>query len=129
MSSEHDLEISGMSCASCVRRVETALANVAGVSSASVNLVTKEAHVELRDRRVEPRALVEAVTKAGYGARVKTNERAPDPHDETRRAGRAALIAAVFGVLFPLTGLTILAMIVLDQCVIRTVPPLRRFFS
>ena len=38
-------------------------------------------------------------------------------------------IAAVFGVLFPLTGITILAMIVLDQCVIRTVPPLRRFFS
>ena len=39
------------------------------------------------------------------------------------------VIAAVFGVLFPLTGITILAMIVLDQCVIRTVPPLRRFFS
>ncbi len=105
MSSEHDLEISGMSCASCVRRVETALANVAGVSSASVNLVTKEAHVELRDRRVEPRALVEAVTKAGYGARVKTNERAPDPHDETRRAGRAALIAAVFGVPLLVVGM------------------------
>lgn len=38
-------------------------------------------------------------------------------------------IAAVFGVLFPLTGLTILAMIVLDQGVIRFVPPLRRIFS
>ncbi len=38
-------------------------------------------------------------------------------------------IAVVFGVLFPLTGLTILAMILLDQAVIRTVPPLRRLFS
>ncbi|CAK7255218.1 MULTISPECIES: PepSY domain-containing protein [unclassified Shinella] len=38
-------------------------------------------------------------------------------------------IAAVFGVLFPLTGLTILAMILLDQFVIRLVPPLRRLFS
>ncbi|HEV7250635.1 MAG TPA: PepSY domain-containing protein [Shinella sp.] len=38
-------------------------------------------------------------------------------------------IAAVFGVLFPLTGITILAMILLDQFVIRFVPPLRRIFS
>lgn len=38
------------------------------------------------------------------------------------------VIAAVFGVLFPLTGITILAMILLDQLVIRFVPPLRRIF-
>ena len=38
-------------------------------------------------------------------------------------------IAVVFGVLFPLTGLTILAMIAFDQVVIRFVPPLRRIFS
>lgn len=49
------------------------------------------------------------------------------------RAARVYLglwaIAAVFGVLFPLTGLAILAMILLDQVVIRFVPPLRRLFS
>ena len=38
-------------------------------------------------------------------------------------------IAALFGVLFPLTGITILAMILLDQLVIRFVPPLRRILS
>ncbi|UDF30419.1 UNVERIFIED_ORG: PepSY domain-containing protein [Roseateles sp. XES5] len=38
-------------------------------------------------------------------------------------------IAVVFGALFPLTGLTILAMIAFDQVVIRFVPPLRRVFS
>jgi uncharacterized iron-regulated membrane protein len=38
-------------------------------------------------------------------------------------------IAGVFGVLFPLTGMTILAMILFDQFVVRFVPPLRRIFS
>jgi uncharacterized iron-regulated membrane protein len=52
----------------------------------------------------------------------------PAPREKRIYIGLWA-IAAVFGVLFPLTGLTILAMIVLDQVVIRFVPPLRRIFS
>jgi uncharacterized iron-regulated membrane protein len=52
----------------------------------------------------------------------------PAPRETRIYAGLWA-IAAVFGVLFPLTGLTILAMIILDQGVIRFVPPLRRIFS
>ena len=52
----------------------------------------------------------------------------PAPREKRIYLGLWA-IAAVFGVLFPLTGITILAMILLDQLVIRFVPPLRHIFS
>ena len=40
-----ELDITGMTCASCVRRVEKALASVPGVERAAVNLATEEAMV------------------------------------------------------------------------------------
>jgi Cu+-exporting ATPase len=67
-SAEHALElaVSGMTCASCVARVEKALARVPGVESASVNLATETASVRA-DRDVMG-AVVAAVRKAGYEA-------------------------------------------------------------
>jgi Cu+-exporting ATPase len=56
-----------MTCASCVSRVEKALASVPGVLSASVNLATERAEVELVEG-VPIAALVAAVERAGYGA-------------------------------------------------------------
>ena len=44
-SANQKLEISGMSCASCVGRVERALQAVEGVDSVSVNLATEEARI------------------------------------------------------------------------------------
>lgn len=65
-SSQHiALLIEGMSCASCVRSVESALLNVPGVSAASVNYAAGRANVH-GDVKVE--ALLHAVSKAGYGA-------------------------------------------------------------
>ncbi|CAM5180840.1 Cu+-exporting ATPase OS=Castellaniella defragrans OX=75697 GN=HNR28_002364 PE=3 SV=1 [Castellaniella defragrans] len=63
-----DLRIEGMSCASCVRRVETVLSKVPGVEAASVNLATRQAHVRLADAAIDPQALIAAVGKRGYGA-------------------------------------------------------------
>ncbi|MEU2202056.1 heavy metal translocating P-type ATPase [Isoptericola sp. NPDC019482] len=65
---EIDLAIEGMTCASCVARVEKRLNRVDGVT-ATVNLPLESAHVELT-APVDDAALVEAVEKAGYGARV-----------------------------------------------------------
>ena len=62
------LRIDGMSCASCVSRVEKALLKVPGVSSASVNLATEKATVRAAST-VSPAALTQAVDKAGYAAR------------------------------------------------------------
>ncbi|HZE92453.1 MAG TPA: copper ion binding protein, partial [Rhizobacter sp.] len=59
------LPIEGMSCASCVTRVERALAGVPGVSQASVNLATEAASV-VADAAVSATTLRAAVEKAGY---------------------------------------------------------------
>ena len=59
------LPIEGMTCASCVGRVEAALAKVEGVQSVSVNLATERADIRL-NTLVNRMALVEAVEKVGY---------------------------------------------------------------
>jgi P-type Cu+ transporter len=61
------LGITGMTCASCVRRVEKALARVAGVKSASVNLATEKASVSFDPAQVSLDQLRSAVGNAGYG--------------------------------------------------------------
>ncbi len=67
---ELDLNIGGMTCASCVRRVERALGKVEGVSEASVNLATERASIHYDPERVSLDSLLSAVTNAGYGAEV-----------------------------------------------------------
>ncbi|WP_175718296.1 heavy metal translocating P-type ATPase [Burkholderia anthina] len=62
-----ELDIDGMTCASCVSRVEKALAKVPGVTRASVNLATERATVDASPA-VSASQLVDAVTQAGYGA-------------------------------------------------------------
>ncbi|MBY4792902.1 heavy metal translocating P-type ATPase [Burkholderia multivorans] len=62
-----ELDIDGMTCASCVSRVEKALEKVPGVTHASVNLATERATVEA-SADVSAARLVEAVEQAGYGA-------------------------------------------------------------
>ncbi len=64
-----DLRVGGMSCASCVGRVEKALAAVPGVRKASVNLATETARVEA-DAALDPAALRHAVEQAGYDTEV-----------------------------------------------------------
>jgi P-type Cu+ transporter len=63
------LPIEGMTCSSCVARVEKALKKVPGVGSAEVNLATETATVSLAVGAV-PESLVEAVRKAGYETRL-----------------------------------------------------------
>jgi len=62
-----DLQIAGMTCASCSSRVEKALNKVAGVNAASVNLATERAAVSA-DAAVDLEQLIAAVEKAGYEA-------------------------------------------------------------
>ncbi|TVQ09811.1 MAG: copper-translocating P-type ATPase [Balneolaceae bacterium] len=64
------LEIQGMFCASCVGRVEKELLKVDGVSGAEINLITGDARVEFTGS--DTSLLVDAATKAGYDAIVKT---------------------------------------------------------
>ena len=74
MTNKHEMEIQieGMSCASCVARVEKALNAVPGVSKASVNLATEKAHVQVDPILKDHSDLIKAVEKAGYKAHFKS---------------------------------------------------------
>src|SRR5919112_1230987 len=61
------LPIEGMTCASCVRRVEKGLAKVPGVTSANVNLATERATVAYDPAVADVATLRTAVERAGYG--------------------------------------------------------------
>ncbi|MDB5525171.1 MAG: copper-translocating P-type ATPase [Rhizobium sp.] len=65
--------IDGMTCASCVGRVEKAIAAVPGVQAANVNLATERATVSFSDPAVAD-AVLQAISKAGYEPRVETRE-------------------------------------------------------
>ncbi|NVH72443.1 copper-translocating P-type ATPase [Paraburkholderia sp. JPY432] len=67
-----ELDIGGMTCASCASRVEKALTRLPGVARASVNLATERARVE-SDATLAPQQLAEAVRKAGYEATPVAN--------------------------------------------------------
>ena len=66
------LPIEGMTCASCVARVEKALQRVPGVVSAEVNLATEKAEVTLVGAEADLSMLVAAVEKAGYSTHGAT---------------------------------------------------------
>ncbi|MGO4285036.1 heavy metal translocating P-type ATPase [Bosea sp. TAB14] len=61
-----DMAVEGMSCASCVGRVERAIAAVPGVESVAVNLATERAHVTFAKGGDVLRQVEEAVRQAGY---------------------------------------------------------------
>ncbi|MBX6377431.1 MAG: copper-translocating P-type ATPase [Clostridia bacterium] len=65
------LPVVGMTCASCVNRVQKALASLPGVEEASVNLATERAHVVYRPQLVETARLVEAVRAIHYDVPVE----------------------------------------------------------
>ena len=75
------IDIEGMTCASCVSRVEKALLKVPSVQSASVNLATERATVQLTDTsNVE--FLFKAIEKAGY-----KGQQTPEMHSPNQHAG------------------------------------------
>ena len=90
-------QIDGMSCASCVGRVEKALAQVPGVLSANVNLATNTATVQRLAGAAGDAELVAAVQHAGYGARPLDEADATPRRargDEGWRVAVAALLSA-----------------------------------
>ncbi|MEN5219712.1 heavy metal translocating P-type ATPase [Stenotrophomonas sp. TWI602] len=97
-----ELSIEGMTCASCVGRVERGLAQLPGVIAASVNLATERAQVRHLAGTVSVADLVAAVENAGYTARAAgvSTAAAGDQEEERREAEaralrRSLLLAAV----------------------------------
>ena len=73
--SKKTYRVEGMTCASCVRRVEKALAAVPGVSAVAVNLATEEASLEIED--VRPELIAEALEARGYRLVVEAQQGKP----------------------------------------------------
>ncbi|MDY1045662.1 heavy metal translocating P-type ATPase [Pseudomonas coleopterorum] len=84
-----ELGIQGMTCASCVGRVERTLSKVPGVTAVAVNLATERGRVE-GDGALDVQALIAAIDKAGYSARLIEHTR-----DELDRASQEHLEDAI----------------------------------
>jgi Cu+-exporting ATPase len=89
------LDITGMTCASCVRRVEKALGKVPGVSAAQVNLATEAASVTYDPAAVTADDLTAAVGTAGYSGLLRSDAEPPastassaPPHETADAGGR-----------------------------------------
>ncbi|MDV7271249.1 heavy metal translocating P-type ATPase [Thioclava sp. A2] len=84
-----DLEVEGMTCASCVGRVERALAVVPGVAVASVNLATERAQVS---GTADAAALIAAIEAAGYSAHLAAGAGTASAEAATRKAEEEATL-------------------------------------
>jgi Cu+-exporting ATPase len=91
-----ELAVEGMTCASCVGRVEKALSRVVGVRSAAVNLATERATIRVVAGSVRPVDLVGAIAAVGYDARAVIQQGAAADNDETRRIEASASLRRAF---------------------------------
>ena len=103
-----DLDIEGMTCASCVARVEKVLQREEGVEEVAVNLATNRARVKTT-RPVPAERLIERVRRAGYGASESTGEMQEGGRhaEEIRRRTIPALVLAAI-----VTAIAMLPMVI-----------------
>lgn len=90
-----DLRVEGMTCASCVGRVEKALKRVPGVTDAAVNLAIERAHVT--GHAFDAPALVEAVESAGFHASPILADQTAAPADVGAARSRRELVHVLIG--------------------------------
>jgi Cu+-exporting ATPase len=103
---QHTLTITGMSCASCVSKVEKSLQKVEGVKEANVNLATNRAKVVLeQEDSASVDELKQAVENAGYGVEQeeedegRQGEEKSTPKQSSReKEARAWLYRFIFGI-------------------------------
>ena len=74
----YTLDIGGMTCASCVNRVEKALHKIPGVEAASVNLATEQARIRVRRGSSSLGNIIALVKKTGYEAKASSIRGNPD---------------------------------------------------
>ena len=86
-----ELAIEGMSCASCVARVERALAALPGVETVAVNLASQRARIE-GSARLDSSRLVAAVATAGFGAELLDDRQLAHEAEQARRAAQLAVL-------------------------------------
>lgn len=91
------LGVQGMTCAACQAHVERALRETAGVSSASVNLMTHSARVVYEPATARLESLFEAVREAGYDVSLTGEALDEEDHQKLERRLKVRAFAAVAG--------------------------------
>lgn len=108
-----EFQVDGMTCASCVSRVEKALNKVEGVDKATVNLATERASVSYLADIIEPSALYDAVTHAGYTPvpnDTTTGDSHPDEQADTAKDKLKADLIFAAALAIPLMAIAMLRM-------------------
>ncbi len=119
-----DLPVTGMNCASCVRHVERALRETAGVQAATVNLATERATVQFDPAVASLEMVAASVQAAGYGLILPDTPAEAEPGDvpaaealdddpeararrrEVAGVRRRFVVAALFGIPVVTLGMT-----------------------
>ncbi|WP_276488457.1 heavy metal translocating P-type ATPase [Ectopseudomonas mendocina] len=89
-----ELSVEGMTCASCVGRIERALGKLPGVSQVSVNLADEKARLQVL-AGFDPQLALKAVATAGYSAQLHAERPAIDQAQRRLRRERLTLLAAI----------------------------------
>jgi Cu+-exporting ATPase len=106
------LAIEGMSCASCVTRVEGALTALPGVLTASVNLATESATITMIAGAASTRDLLRAVSASGYEAKALQDQAPTVARDRSAELKRDAILGLVLAA--PLVAPMLLALFGID---------------
>src|ERR1041385_858930 len=96
------LPIQGMSCASCVDRIQTKLNGLDGVISASVNLATESATIEYKPLKVNQQDFKNAIESIGYKL-LESQEGIPEDFDQQLREKEFKKLQTDFWISFTLT--------------------------
>src|SRR5204863_9031438 len=97
-----ELSLEGMTCAACAARIEKALNRVPG-TAASVNFATESACVTFDPAQSNPPAMIAAVERAGYHARVRRDTAAARQVSEAQQTAQRIRLSLEFWVSVALT--------------------------
>ena len=105
-----DLTLEGMTCAACAARIETTLNRLPGVA-AVVNFATESARVDYDRAHANVDALLAAVSRAGYSARVRRDAAAARKQDAARRDAAWRALRRELLIAFALTAPFVVQMV------------------
>ncbi|XP_070615716.1 copper-transporting ATPase 1 isoform X2 [Erythrolamprus reginae] len=107
-----ELVVRGMTCASCVHKIESTLMKTKGVLYSSVALATNKAHIKYDLEIIGPRDIIQIIQNLGFNATLVKKDRSAshlDHKQEIRQWKRSFLVSLIFCI--PVMGLMIYMMV------------------
>ncbi|CAF0904476.1 unnamed protein product [Adineta steineri] len=98
-----DVNIEGMTCASCVNKIETNMSKISGIKSVNVVLLTNRGRIQYDSSIIGPRDILKQIENLGFPATVltenlKSEDLARSHRRITRQWRNSFIIAAIFGI-------------------------------